>query len=168
MFALTITLLLFPTIMAFAASSDILTMTISNRFCLILIGGFFALALLNGMSGMEILMHASAGAIVLIGSFICFAAGWIAGGDAKLAAATALWFGFSHLMHYLLIASLFGGALTLLIIQLRRYPLPYCLLDQDWATRLHDGKCRVPYGVALAAGALFIYPETIWMKAVSM
>ena len=66
MFAHSITLLLFPTIMAFAASSDILTMTISNRFSLILAGGFLALALLNGMSGMEMLMHASAGIVVLI------------------------------------------------------------------------------------------------------
>ena len=168
MVAHTITLLLFPAIMAFAASSDILTMKISNRFSLLLAGGFFALALLNGMSGMEMLMHAFAGVIVLIVSFICFARGWIGGGDAKLAAATALWFGFSHLMDYLLIASLFGGALTLLLLLLRRFPLPSWLHDQEWAKRLHDKKSRVPYGVALAAGALFIYPETIWMKAVSM
>ena len=37
-------LLLFPALMAFAASSDLLTMTISNRVSLILIGGFFVLA----------------------------------------------------------------------------------------------------------------------------
>jgi prepilin peptidase CpaA len=168
MFAHSITLLLFPTIMAFAASSDILTMTISNRFSLILAGGFFALAFLNGMSWMEILMHASAGVIVLIAFFICFTRGWVGGGDAKLAAATALWFGFSHLLDYLLIASLFGGALTILLLLLRGFPLPSWLQDQEWAKRLHDKKSRIPYGVALAAGALFIYPETIWMKAVSM
>jgi len=168
MVAHTITLFLFPTIMAFAASSDILTMTISNRISLILAGGFLALALLNGMSGMEMLMHASAGIIVLIVSFICFASGWIGGGDAKLAAATALWFGFSHLLDYLLIASLFGGVLTIVLLQLRRFPLPSWLHDQEWAMRLHDKKSGIPYGVALAAAALFVYPETIWMKAISM
>src|SRR5262249_28921528 len=113
-------------------------------------------------------MHVSAGVIVLVVSFICFANGWIGGGDAKLAAATALWFGFSHLLDYLLIASLFGGALTVLLLQLRRFPLPFWLQDQEWAKRLHDNKAGIPYGVALAAAALFIYPETIWMKAISM
>ena len=168
MVAHTITLFLFPTIMAFAASSDILTMTISNRISLILAGGFLALALLNGMSGMEMLMHASAGIVVLIVSFICFANGWIGGGDAKLAAATALWFGFSHLLDYLLFASLFGGALTIVLLQLRRLPLPSWLHDQEWAIRLHDKKSGIPYGIALAAAALFVYPETIWMRAVSL
>ena len=43
-------LLLFPAMMAFAASSDLFTMTISNRIALILVGGFFALAFVAGMS----------------------------------------------------------------------------------------------------------------------
>jgi prepilin peptidase CpaA len=161
-------LLLFPAIMAFAASSDLLTMTISNRITLILAGGFLALALLNGMTGMEILMHAAAGGVVLIISFICFANGWIGGGDAKLAAATVLWFGFSHLLDYLLIASLFGGALTVLLLLMRNVPLPSWLHGQEWAQRLHDNKTGIPYGIALAAAALFIYPDTIWMKAITM
>ena len=50
--------------------------------------------------------------------------GWIGGGDAKLAAATALWFGFDFLLDYLVYASLFGGVLTLVLIQFRRLPLP--------------------------------------------
>ena len=40
----TIRILLFPALMAFAASSDLLTMTISNRVSIILVAGFFALA----------------------------------------------------------------------------------------------------------------------------
>src|SRR5207247_6284366 len=88
-----IRLMLFPAMMAFAASSDLLTMTISNRVSLVLTGGFFALAVASGMGGIDMLMHLAAAAIVLVVSFICFARGWIGGGDAKLAAATALWFG---------------------------------------------------------------------------
>ena len=38
-------LLLFPALMAFAAASDLLTMTISNRVSLGLVAGFFLLAL---------------------------------------------------------------------------------------------------------------------------
>ena len=112
-----IRLLLFPAMMAFAASSDLFTMTISNRVTLVLVGGFFALALASGMSGADILSHVGAAAAVLAVTFVFFARGWIGGGDAKLAAATALWLGFDHLMAYLLYASIFGGILTLMMIR---------------------------------------------------
>ncbi len=45
-----IVLTLFPGMMAFAASSDLFTMTIANRVSLILVGGFVLLALMTGMS----------------------------------------------------------------------------------------------------------------------
>ena len=67
-------------------------------------------------------------------------------------------------MDYLFVASLFGGALTYGLLQLRRYPLPYFLLRQDWAQRLHDQKSGIPYGIALAAAALLVYPHTFWMQ----
>ena len=31
-----------------------------------------------------------------------------------------------------------------------------------WAVRLHQAGGSIPYGVAIAAGALFIYPLTRW------
>jgi prepilin peptidase CpaA len=167
MVADTIRLLLFPAMMAFAASSDLLTMTISNRVSLILIAGFFVLALVVGMSGVDILSHVGAGTLVLVAAFGCFVQGWIGGGDAKLAAATALWFGFDHLLVYLLYASLFGGALTLLLIQFRTWPLPRFLAGREWVERLHKKDGGVPYGIALAAAALCIYPETPWMAAIA-
>jgi prepilin peptidase CpaA len=163
-----IRLMLFPAMMAFAASSDLLTMTISNRLSLILAGAFFLLAVVSGMAAMTMLMHVAAAAIVLVVAFICFAQGWIGGGDAKLAAATALWFGFDHLLDYLLYASLFGGALTIALIQFRMLPMPRLLVGQEWAQRLHQRDAGVPYGIALAAAALCIYPDTSWMKAVAM
>jgi prepilin signal peptidase PulO-like enzyme (type II secretory pathway) len=102
-------LLLFPALMAFAAASDLFTMTISNRVSLALVAGFFALALAGGMAPYEVLGHVGAGALVLVGAFTCFAMGWVGGGDAKVAASVALWFGFAQLMNFLLYASLFGG-----------------------------------------------------------
>jgi prepilin peptidase CpaA len=160
-----IELTLFPAMMAFAASSDLLTMTIANRVSLILIGGFVILAALSGISGADLLSHLGAAALVLAVAFLCFACGWIGGGDAKLAAATALWLGFSHLFDYLIYASLLGGALTLVIVQFRAFPLPRLLIGQDWAERLHKEGGGVPYGIALAAAALMVYPQTQWMTA---
>jgi prepilin peptidase CpaA len=161
-------LLLFPALMAFAAVSDLFTMTISNRISLLLVVGFVLLALFGGMSAAAIGMHLVAGLAVLAVTFGCFAMGWIGGGDAKLAAATALWFGFEHLVLYLAYASVAGGILTLLILQLRQWPLPAPLSSQAWLQRLHEKDGGVPYGIALAIGALLIYPETEWMKAIDL
>ena len=158
-----IRLFLFPALMAFAASSDLFTMTISNRVTLVLIGGFLALALFTGMPPRDMLVHAGAAATVLAVTFVFFAQGWIGGGDAKLAAATALWLGFDHLVAYLLYASIFGGILTIAMIKFRLMPLPAALADQEWVKRLHKLDGGVPYGIALAAAALLIYPDTFWM-----
>ena len=65
-------------------------------------------------------------------------------------------------------ASLFGGALTLLLLQFRQWPLPYPLAGQAWLLRLHAKESGIPYGIALAIGALMIYPETEWIKAVDL
>lgn len=161
-------LFLFPALMAFAAASDLFTMTISNRVSLILIAGFFVLAGLSGMPLADIASHVGAGLTVLTVAFACFAFGWIGGGDAKVAASVGLWFGFSHLTDYLVYASLFGGALTLLLLQFRQLPVPYMLRSEDWLLRLHSKDSGIPYGIALAMGALMIYPETEWMRAVDL
>jgi prepilin peptidase CpaA len=161
-------LLLFPALMAFAAASDLFTMTISNRVSLALVAGFLVLAVFSGMGLHDMLSHAGAGAAVLAVAFVCFAMGWVGGGDAKVAAAAALWFGFGHLLNYLVYASLFGGALTLLLLQFRQWPLPYALAGQAWLLKLHAKESGIPYGIALAIGALMIYPETDWIRAVDL
>jgi prepilin peptidase CpaA len=154
--------------MAFAAASDLFTMTISNRVSLALLAGFLVLAPLSGMGLHDILSHVGAGAAVLAVAFACFAMGWVGGGDAKVAAGAALWFGFGHLLNYLVYASLFGGALTLVLLQFRQWPLPYAFAGQAWLLRLHAKESGIPYGIALAIGALMIYPETDWIKAVDL
>jgi prepilin peptidase CpaA len=158
-------LVLFPALMAFAASSDLLTMTISNKVSLALIAGFGIMAAITGMNLTDIGLHFAAAALVLLVAIFCFARGWVGGGDAKLVSATALWLGFPHLVEYLLAASIFGGVLTLLIIGFRRFPLPPLLASQVWLDRLHRPDTGVPYGIALALAALVVYPHTMWMKA---
>ena len=159
-------LVVFPALMAYAAASDLLTMTIPNRLSLALVIGFVALACVGGLAWQTILLHMGAGAIVLAVTFGMFAAGWIGGGDAKLAAATALWLGFDTLADYLFVAALAGGALTALILALRALPLPRFALGWAWLERMHDRKSGVPYGIALAAAALVVYPHSqIWTSA---
>lgn len=151
----------FPAIMAFAAASDLVSMTIANRLQLLLIISFAIVAIGGGLPIVLISYHLLAFALVLAGSFFCFARGWIGGGDAKLAACTALWFGFTpQLYSYLLVAACLGGALTVIVILLRAQTLPAVLVRQNWIARLHDNKQGVPYGIALAGAALMTYPQS--------
>ena len=157
-------LLIFPAMMAFAAASDLFTMTISNRVSLVLVTGFFAMALFTGMAWPVIGMHVAAGFLVLSVGFVCFALGWMGGGDAKLAASTALWLGWGQLLEYAVFASIFGGVLTLGLLTLRGFPLhPPFLLREGWYARITDARTGIPYGIALAAAGLVLYPSSFWM-----
>ncbi len=161
-------LVLFPSLMALAASSDLLTMTIPNAIALTLVAGFGAMALAAGLSPEAILMHLAAGSLILVVTFTLFALGWIGGGDAKLAAATALWLGFGVLLDYLLLSAIAGGALTLGLLAMRQLPLPAFALRWNWLTHLHDHRTGVPYGIALAAAALAVYPQSaLWTAALA-
>ncbi len=160
----------FPLLMTYAALSDILTMTIANRISIFLVVAFVGLAVLAGMPLQEIAIdHLACGAAVLVLTFTLFAFGWIGGGDAKLAASTAVWIGWAHLSDYGLIASILGAGLTLLILKLRKTSLPQFWQQQSWLARLHEKTNGVPYGVALAASGLFLYPETpLWHSIVGV
>lgn len=159
-------LVVFPMLMALAASSDLLTMTIPNKIGVALIVGFAFLAVMTGMSPSVVLMHLAAGGLILVVTFTMFALGWIGGGDAKLAAAIALWLGFGVLLDYFLLAAIAGGALTLGLLAMRQLPLPAFAVRQPWLAHLHDHRTGVPYGIALAAAALAVYPQSgIWTAA---
>ncbi|MDB5649289.1 MAG: peptidase [Hyphomicrobiales bacterium] len=163
----TAALVIFPSLMAYAASSDLLTMTISNRISLALVAGFMAIALAAGMPLTDIGWHLACGLLVLVITFTLFSFGQIGGGDAKLAAATSIWMGWGQVMEYGLVASLAGAALTLALLQMRRWPLPARLSDLKWLVRLHEPKSGVPYGIALALAGLFLYPHSaLWMRIV--
>ena len=153
-------LLLFPLLMAFAASSDLLTMRISNRVVLLLVAMFCAVAIGAEMPIEEFGLHVACATIVLMAAFAFFALGWIGGGDAKLAAATTFWLGFGVTPIYLLDASLIGGGMTLLILMARRWPLPLMLTRVRWIERLHDSKTGIPYGIALAVAGLLTYSDS--------
>jgi prepilin peptidase CpaA len=155
-----VALLIFPLLMAYAASSDLLTMRISNYLVLGMVVAFAIVAMLSGMALDQFGFHFACAAIVLVGAFVFFSFGWIGGGDAKLAAATSLWLGFGLTLPYLVYAALLGGALTLIILALRRLPLTPFIARVQWINRLHDPKAGIPYGIALAASGLVTYSQT--------
>jgi prepilin peptidase CpaA len=158
-------LTIFPGAMALAAATDLFTMTVPNRIALVLVAGFLVAAPLVGLGWPEIGLHFGLALAALVVTFTLFSFAWIGGGDAKLFVATCLWVGPAALLSYSVFSALIGGALTLALLFWRGVPLPEMLISQNWLVRLHDPKEGVPYGNALAAAGLLVYPQTPFMAA---
>lgn len=158
--------LFFPFLMIYAAMSDLVSMTISNKVSLVLMGGFMVFAILIGLDWQTIAWHWAMFAIVLVCGFTLFSFGVIGGGDAKLAASTALWFGWDYILEYIYVSSILGAVLTIAIVYFRAQNLPMRLGKVDWIARLYKNETGIPYGIALGAGALLVYPATPWMQKV--
>ena len=110
-------------------------------------------------------MHAGVGCGVLVFAIAMFSQGWVGGGDAKLLAAASLWFGLSQVLDYFLMVAIFGGILSVTMLAFRHAIPPVVIAGRDWAERLHNKKTGIPYGVALAAAALWLYPSSDVFKA---
>ena len=160
MIAEVLVLFALPILLAAAAGWDLASFTIPNFINIAVIAVFPLFALAAGLSLETVGLHLLAGFAGLAIGFLFFALGYIGGGDAKLFAGVALWLGFADLMPYALLASVFGGFLTLGLLMLRQWPLPETLARQNWILNLHDAKSGVPYGVALAAGAFILLPHS--------
>ena len=75
-----------------------------------------------------------------------------------------LFFVIDSALAFTLVASLLGGLLTLALLSLRQLPLPANLARLGWILKLHEESSGIPYGVALAAGALVILPHAEILK----
>lgn len=159
-------LFFFPFLMFYASASDLVSMTIPNRISVALIAGFLFFSWWTGMDLRTFGGHWAMFAIVLLATFGLFATGVIGGGDAKLAAATALWFGWEHTLAYFILASLIGAVLTLAMMRLRGLPMPERLEKVEWLKRLHRADKGIPYGIALGAAAVIVFPSTVWMDQI--
>jgi len=149
---------------AWAAVTDLVTLRIRNDLVLFLAAVYFSLAPIAGIGWGEIASSAAVASLVLVVMFVLFGLGWIGGGDAKLAAVAALWLGGGQALEFVFGTALAGGALALLLLQFRNIPLPGFALRFPWALRLHAAGSGVPYGVAIAAGALLVFPDTAWIR----
>jgi prepilin peptidase CpaA len=157
-------LVIFPLCMAMAAFSDMLTMTIPNRVSVILLASFILVAPLAGMGLEALALHIAAGLLVLAVVFALFALNVMGGGDAKLLAAGAVWFGLNDsLMMFMIYVAFMGGILTLLLLALRArsdsiigfgIPVPEPLLYEK----------KIPYGIAIGIGGFLAYPTSPLMQ----
>jgi len=134
-------------ILVAAAVIDVRTFTISNRLNLTvaLLAPFYwwsiALPLWPGIA-----LHVAVAAGVFLLLSIAFYLGMMGGGDVKLAAALALWFSPIGTLRFMVFMSIAGGLLTLVVVAAHRL-------------RSKPGRPEIPYGVAIAIGALAILAQ---------
>ncbi len=140
-------LVLLALLVLVAAAIDIRTFTISNRLNL-------AVALLAPLYWWstalplwpDIAIQIGVAVAVFALLAIAFYTGMMGGGDVKLAAALALWFSPASTVRFLVFMSIAGGVLTMVILLVHR-------------AREKPGRPEIPYGVAIAIGALIILTQ---------
>jgi prepilin peptidase CpaA len=162
-------LLLFVFAMLSAAVSDFMTYKIRNNLILTLLLAYLAFAPIVGIPSQDIGRSVAVAGVVLFLSFALFAAGWIGGGDAKLASVTTLWLGADNAFPYLLFLSMLGGVLAVVVYFCRTWPLPERLANTVWIARLRGRAegAELPYGVAITLAGLCVLPSTPWMADIT-
>jgi prepilin peptidase CpaA len=161
-----VALLAFPALVITAALRDATTYTIPNWISVALIAAFVPAALAAGLTAPQVGLHLGIGVAALAMGAGMFALGWIGGGDGKLFAAAGLWLGWPASISYLLVTGLAGGALAVALLGLRSARVrPYVMNGPAWFGRLATPGENVPYGVAIAVGALSAFPGSSLMQA---
>lgn len=158
---LLIVLAVLPTLVIVAGLRDLTTMTIPNWISALLVIGFYPVALLVGLDPMSLLIHTGVGLAALFAGAGMFALRWIGGGDAKLMAAACLWLGVQASGMFLLWTGVMGGLFCLgLIFARSHYSYRVAGVGPVWLDQLLQPKADIPYGVAIAAGALLAFPDS--------
>ena len=156
--ALVVTLV-FAAPLLMAAYTDFWSMKIPNLVSLAMAAGFFLTLPLTWQGLPAFGEHMMVGTIFFLAGFAMFAFGWLGGGDAKLMAAISLWFGWADALPFILATTLFGAALGITLILGGRI-MPIRLRTSVVGMKLFQGGKDMPYGLALAAGALYIWPSS--------
>lgn len=154
----------FPALVIVAALGDAVSYRIPNWISVALLAAFAVAVPVLGLSLVDLGLHAAVGAAALVIGFVMFSLRWIGGGDAKLFAVAALWFGWPAAATYATMTMIAGGAVSIVLLALRSdFIRPYVPTGPAWFMRLAQPGQDVPYGLAIAAGALAAFPTSSLM-----
>ena len=142
-----ILIVLLGIILVIAAVVDVRTFTISNRLnlCVAVLAPVYWWSVSLPLWP-DAAVQLGAAAIVFVVLAGAFYLGMMGGGDVKLASALALWFSPPEILKFLVVMSIASGVLTLVILVAHRL-------------RSKQGRPQIPYGVAIAFGALVILTQ---------
>ena len=142
--------MLLMVLLALAAVQDSIQLKISNLIC----GAVLLLALVVvTILGFQLNLWQNFLAFVIaltVGTML-FSAGKLGGGDVKLFATTVIWFDLQSALWLMLSVAIAGGVLAILIISIRTIGWSDEMQQRAVILRRKGG---IPYGIAIAAGAL--------------
>jgi prepilin peptidase CpaA len=143
---------LFLALCVFAALHDVNRLTIPNWLNLTIAGLFVPAALVSGLPLEMIGGHLMAGALAFVIAFALFAFRVFGGGDAKMIPAVVLWMGPAASLHFVYAMAVVGGlCAAFLLVGKRLVPAE---VVPGFMRAPFEPKAGVPYGVAIAGGAL--------------
>ncbi|MCB1838704.1 MAG: prepilin peptidase [Alphaproteobacteria bacterium] len=101
--------------------------------------------------------HILSGLLTFSITFLLFNLRMLGAADSKLATAYALWFKLTDLPLFLAYMAISGGLVAVAsLVIMRRKPFK-SPREGSWVARVQNGESKVPYGVAIAAGALVAF-----------
>jgi len=142
--------LVFAVLLIVAAAQDALRLRISNFTVLLVIVAAVAAAIITGFR-LDLWQNLAVFFVLLVAGTPLFAAGKLGGGDVKLLAAVGLWFSVKSAAWMLIAVLLAGGVLAIVVLALRAFSWSDAARERAVILRPKGG---IPYGVAIAAGAL--------------
>ncbi len=141
-----------------AAVSDFRGMRIPNFCPLIIIVcfiiSFLAVTISDQVVFAGALSHLASGAIVFSFTYMLFAFGVFGAGDSKLVTAFGFWAGLQGLPVLIFYVTIAGAVLALVALVLLRFPVSSGMSEESWIARLRARDRVVPYGIAIAFGAV--------------
>ncbi|WP_409432514.1 prepilin peptidase [Litorimonas sp. RW-G-Af-16] len=167
MFPALILFLVFVACMLVAAFKDATTFTIPNWISLAIIAAFIAVVPFTWQGVGVLGEHVLVGLAFFAAGFTMFALGWLGGGDAKMMAATALWWTWPDAVTYIFSTTVVGLGLAVVIILGRNF-IPVRVLTSPWTHKIFKEEKNMPYGIALAAGGVItLLQSDIYMQALA-
>lgn len=156
-----------------AGVSDYRGMTIPNLYSLVIFGAFVpccGVLLIAGQGDVfaPLLSHILGFAVVFGVTFAMFTMGLWGGGDQKLMSAFAVWFGFGGLPVFLIYTTIFGGVVGVIALLLKRFKPVKNPPEGGWVAQVQAGENKVPYGIAIAAGALLSFVKLGYLNIDTM
>lgn len=146
-----------------SAISDYRSMTIPNVYAAGIVLAFIPAYLADMFSGNGVeffapwTMHLGAAVLVFILSFALFAARVMGAGDSKLCSAVALWTGLTGLAPFLFYMAITGAVLGIATKIMNKKTLVAAPLEGSWIDKSQKGQMGVPYGIAIAVGAIIAF-----------
>lgn len=157
---------LLPGLVIVGALSDLTTMRIPNWISGVLVLCFFPAALAVGLPLSTVGVNLGLGFAALLIGMGLYAARFIGGGDAKLMAAAVVWLGLPALLPFVFFTAVAGGLFCAGLIAARGSFAAYAAHAgaPGWVNNLLKEKGDVPYGVAIAIGALAAFPSSVLLE----